>query len=117
MSQAHAISPQDKRTIMFLLQNAPEDTCLASELDGLMVEELDDGGMGSKKLIPKGELSADRAFGKQLVLGEFIDSDNVPVSVAINIDGDNNLYELDVWKVDFSPVKSWPEPSAIRIVH
>ena len=39
---------------------------------------------------------------------EFLDSDGVPISVTLNIDDDGLLYELDIWKVDFSPIIKYP---------
>ena len=39
---------------------------------------------------------------------KFNDADGVPVSAALNLDQDHHLFELDVWKVDFSPLQRWP---------
>ena len=54
-------------------------------------------------------------MGIQAVAGEFTDLDGVPVSVALNLDSEGKLYELDLWKVDFSALRRWPQPSAIRL--
>jgi hypothetical protein len=35
----------------------------------------------------------------------FKDIDGTPVSAALNVDQQGNLYELDIWKVDFSPTQ------------
>jgi hypothetical protein len=51
-----------------------------------------------------------------LVTGEFIDADGVPVQVGVNLDQRGQLFELDVWKVDFSPRLKWPSPSDVRIL-
>jgi len=101
---------------MVLLASKPSIASLIGTLNDLRVTEMNDGGMGSLLLIPKGASQTSRSFGEQLVLGEITDSDGVPVSVALNADRDGNLYELDVWKVDFSPLLTWPDPASIRIV-
>jgi hypothetical protein len=85
-------------------------------LDKLGVSEMSDGGMGSLMLFPRDMENTSRSFGQQLVLGEFTDSDGVPVSIALNADSAGNLYELDLWKVDFSSLLKWPDPADIRIV-
>jgi hypothetical protein len=76
---------------------------------------MNDGGMGSLRLFPGGIDDTSRSFGRELVLAEFPDTDGVPVSVALNLDAQGSLYELDVWKVDFSPLLQWPDPAALRI--
>jgi hypothetical protein len=44
-------------------------------------------------------------FAKQISEYEFLDVDGTLVSAALYIDEINNeLYELDIWKVDFSPL-------------
>ncbi|MCK1651415.1 hypothetical protein IVA88_08165 [Bradyrhizobium sp. 149] len=66
-----------------------------------LVEEMNDGGMGS--LLFAG--SADRRFGKCIGEAEFDDADGVLVSVALNVDQRGELFEVDLWKVDFSPLQ------------
>ena len=66
-----------------------------------LVEEMSDGGMGS--LLFAG--SVDRRFGECIGEAEFNDADGVLVSVALNVDQRGELFELDLWKVDFSPLQ------------
>jgi hypothetical protein len=70
----------------------------------LMVQPMSDGGMGSLTLFPNGTDEKDRKFGKSISEHEFYDSDSVMVSVALYVDTNDQLYELDMWKVDFSPL-------------
>jgi hypothetical protein len=70
----------------------------------LMVQPMNDGKMGSLTLFPNGTDEKNRKFGKSISEYEFCDSDNVMVSVALYVDANNQLYELDMWKVDFSPL-------------
>ena len=50
-------------------------------------------------------------FGKALAEAQYVDSDGVPVSIALNTDSSGHLFELDFWKVDFSPLRRYPKPS------
>lgn len=116
MNPLRGLSSRERAVITTLLQGNPATVPLIDLLDELLVAEMADGGMGSLSLVPKGLESTSRSFGKQLVLGEFADSDGIPVSVALNVDSQGRLYELDLWKVDFSPLSNWPDPSRIRVV-
>jgi hypothetical protein len=68
---------------------------------GILVEEMNDGGMGSLLFVG----SQDRSFGRSLGEAEFNDADGTLVSVALNADQHGDLFELDIWKVDFSPLQ------------
>ncbi len=71
------------------------------------VTEMADGGMGSLSFASS---KAHRSFGK--VAGEcsFADADGVSVEAALLLDKDGDLFELDLWKVDFSPLIRIPDP-------
>lgn len=86
---------------------------LLSALDSLRVSEMNDGGMGSLKFDSSG--GENRRLGNCISRAEFKDKDGVDVSAALNIDQYGNLYELDVWKVDFSPLQRWPSTEDIEI--
>jgi len=49
-----------------------------------------------------------RRFGKEVARAEYRDSDQVLVSITLNADTSGELFELDFWKVDFSPLKRYP---------
>jgi hypothetical protein len=106
-------SEQERGVISALLSADPEMTNIAGGLDGLRVVEMTDGGMGSLSLVPEGNDSTVRSLGRQVAAGEFTDRDGVPVSVALNVDQQGKLFELDVWKVNFAPLLSWPSPAEI----
>ena len=116
MNHLRSLSNQEKAVIAVLLMSEPATLHFVESLDNILAAEMTDGGMGSLSLVPKGIDSTSRSFGRQLVLGEFADSDGVPVSVALNVDGGGHLYELDVWKVNFAPLLKWPDAADIRIV-
>ncbi len=77
--------------------------------ENLMVAPMDDGGMGSLLLYPHGEAKQGREFGRTLFDIEFKDADNVPVVASLNLDQHGDLFELDIWKVNFDPLIRLPE--------
>lgn len=74
--------------------------------DADRVTDMADGRMGGIRFIRPDQ----RHFGKELARGEYLDSDGILVSVALNSDNHGDLFELDFWKVDFSPLKRYPRP-------
>ena len=73
---------------------------------GLMVCPMNDGGMGSLLLFPNGEIKKGRKFGKRISELQFKDQDGVDVIASLNTDQDCDLFELDIWKTDFSKLIS-----------
>ena len=43
-------------------------------------------------------------FGSNMLQKQVMDIDSVPVLISLDLDGKGNLYELDVWKADFSEI-------------
>lgn len=85
-----------------------EKDYLNSQLDNLKVIKLEDGKMGSLSLKPKG---IKNKGNKQIEICSekiFKDVDDVTVIASLYIDEKGNLYELDLWKVDYSPLISLP---------
>lgn len=70
--------------------------------------DMDDGGMGSIRFLPIGDKDDDRVFGGEVSSCHFIDADGVMVSAALYVDTVGSPFELDVWKVDFSPLLRMP---------
>ena len=104
------VSFEERTLIEALLSRSNLIARLRASLDGLEVAPMNDGGMGSLKLRPQG-LRSDRRFGRELASAEFNDADGVVVSVALNVDSEGELFELDLWKVNFAPLIRWPRPS------
>lgn len=75
------------------------------------VQAMRDGGMGSLRF-PGVE---QRRYGSTLAEAEFRDADGTPVSVALMLDEAGDLFELDIWKVDFSPLVRIPPVDQITI--
>jgi len=109
------LEPAEKQMLTALLQSVRDGTQFCLSLEGIMASDMNDGGMGSLLLVPDQDIG-DRRFGRRLISGEFNDTDGVPVQLGVNLDQNGRLYELDIWKVDFSPISKWPDSSEIRIV-
>jgi hypothetical protein len=76
----------------------------------LLVKPLNDEGMGSLQLIPEGvAINSDRLLGEQVSEYQFTDEDGVEVIASLNIDDTGRLFELDIWKTDFSPLIGIPK--------
>jgi hypothetical protein len=117
MTTARPLSEQEKILVAVLLRaNAKLASFADSLLNQLLVEEMQDGGMGSLVFLRPDVDRSLRSFGHEVARGEFVDADGVLVSVAINTDEEGRLFELDVWKTNFAPLVAWPEAAAIRIV-
>jgi len=56
-----------------------------------------------------------RLFGRELLRGEYLDSDGVLVSITLNADDHGDLFELDFRKVDFSALKRYPAPQNVIV--
>jgi hypothetical protein len=70
-----------------------------------------DGKMGSIRFARDER----RIFGKVSAEAQCTDEDGVCVSITINGDNKGDLFEVDFWKVDFSPLKRYPQPPDLRI--
>jgi len=71
---------------------------------------MEDGGMGSLMLATDEALQKPRRlFGQRAAELQFLDADGVSVLASLNLDQNGELLELDVWKIDFSPLKRIPD--------
>ena len=97
-----------------LLVETYDQESLNEKLANAWVDDMQDGGMGSIRFLTSTE--RERKMGRVLVEAEYIDEDGVLVSIAVNCDQNDNLYEMDLWKVDFSPLKRYPAPSDLKSI-
>ena len=70
------------------------------------VLSLDDGKMGSIRFVYECEPKNCNIIA--ISEYQFDDTDNIPVLATLYAYGDGNLYELAVWKSDFSRLLSYP---------
>ena len=80
-------------------------------LENLKVVDMLDGSMGSLYIVNPQKIREERKMDKSIIEKQFYDVDDVPISVCINIDTDGNLFELDIWRVDFNPLINFPKYS------
>lgn len=106
MRTLRLLKDKERALLTALMMESLQATQLVESLNQVLVEEMDDGGMGSLRFHYSDSKS--RHFAKRLIDREFVDSDGVPVRVAINLDEYGDIYDLDVWKVDFSPLRRFP---------
>jgi hypothetical protein len=68
--------------------------------------EYEGGKMGSINLVNEnqGEYKGD------IAIAQYIDSDGVIVMITLTIDTNNNLLDLDFWKVNFEKLLKYPIP-------
>ena len=84
---------------------------LVHELESAAVNDMADGGMGSLRFAA----SKPAKMGKVLCEAQGVDSDNVPLEISINADKEGHLFELDIWKVNFAPLQTYPSPSTLKL--
>ena len=100
------IRPVERILICHLLKLAEYSADLPKST---LVTDLDDGGMGSLEFVTDRK----RAFGRELIVRKYIDVDNVDVWISINLDDQDELFELDVWKVNFERLLKFPTPELL----
>ena len=95
----------ERKYIEEMIKSSGGGRPLVARLDDVMVESIQDGGMGSLLFL---SARPGRILGKEIARGEFKDEDGVWVMAVLSLDNFGDLYELDVWKTDFSKLKSFP---------
>lgn len=102
---------EERELILALLSGTSLSAIQENALSTFYVRDMQDGGMGSIRFVQPEA----RSFGKALVEAQYVDIDGVLVSIAVNIDDKGDLFEVDFWKVDFSPLKRYPKPSDVAV--
>lgn len=90
--------------IKWVIKNAPEARKIIPKLPTLLVEEMEDGRMGSLMVLSEKERFYSRDIGEI----EMLDEDGITLIISVNIDNNEEFFELDIWKVDFSPLIKLP---------
>ncbi|MCH6198280.1 hypothetical protein MMU07_01710 [Aquiflexum sp. LQ15W] len=103
------IKQEEKVLITFMLEVANFKDRISSIPE--VVYELDDGGMGTIKFTNNRE----RIYCGDILKVNYVDSDKIPVIIALTFDDRGDLFELDFWKVNFEKLLSYPEPHEIVI--
>jgi hypothetical protein len=107
-----SLRSEESELLQALLNMVP-DTERPAVPDCMVAIDLSDGGMGSVRLTDGSDRV--RRLGRELVKAKYTDEDGVRVSISVNLDEEGDLFEIDIWKVDFSPLLRFP--SADRVAH
>ena len=105
------LRPEEDSLVRALLRHVTGGEQLLHQLECAQVRDMDDGAMGSLEFAAGGH----RSLGSCLVEAEYLDRDGAPVSIALNLDTNGLLYELDMWKVDFAPLLEYPDFGRVTI--
>lgn len=95
---------EEESFIRALLRRTQDGEHLLVQLEHAQVLDMSDGKMGSVQFAGHDN----RFLGSCLVEAQYVDHDGVPVSIILNADTTGQLYELDIWKADFSPLQAYP---------
>jgi hypothetical protein len=109
MTMARKMTPREIGLVEALLMDHPDHAFSREQLEALDVEEMNDGGMGSLKFLR----SRPARMAQELSEVTFRDLDGVFVSATLNLDAEGLLFELDIFKGDFSPLREIPDQSAL----
>ena len=88
---------------------------LLDQLAAMKVQTMADGGMGSIRFY-NGRTRSPLDYGEQIAEAAFQDADGVPVSITLSVDMTGDLFEMDVFKADFSPLIRYPDLDQLAII-
>ncbi|MCY1675767.1 hypothetical protein OVA06_13795 [Pseudarthrobacter sp. SL88] len=104
-----SLLPGEVLIMRSLLDHAYEPKWKAVDFASFRVTDMNDGGMGSLSFE---STKSDRRFGRTLSEGWFKDEDGYPCVVAMLLDKEDEIFELDSFKVDSSARRRLPESEA-----
>jgi hypothetical protein len=113
MSAWRKLRKEELDLITAMARHSGKSNEVLRSLSERLVEDMKDGGMGSVRF--KDSDNRERRFGKKIAEAEFRDQDGIPVSAVLNLDDKGQLFELDMWKVDFSALKRYLRPEELRL--
>jgi len=114
MSTPRLLRAEEAELIRAMIGTSRKSNELLSALPECIVQEMQDGRMGSLRFVALE--SHHQRFAEKIAEAEFLDADGVLVSATISLDDRGELFELDLWKVDFSPLKRYPKLPDIKII-
>jgi hypothetical protein len=100
-----SLREHEKRLIGCLLKDIQKHSF---DIENQQVVDMTDGSMGSIYFIRGDKPESERKMKERIAEEQFKDSDGIPILVSLNTDDDGFLLELDIWKVDFSPLITYP---------
>lgn len=110
------LTQQEIYIIKELIDQSNLSISLPKHLNQLYCEDMDDGGMGSIRILYE-RADSDILLKAGDVQINYKDIDNTPVNITFLIDENFNFMELDVFKVDFSSLqKKWDVNNVVSIL-
>jgi hypothetical protein len=107
------ILPREEKLLELLINRASLTLSVGWEKN-LLVEMFNDGLNRLLTLYPKGYKEEGRKFGKDAGQVEFLDVDGVTVNVSLYLDKNGDLFELDMWKTNDTPLIEIPDVSDMK---
>jgi hypothetical protein len=105
----------ERAVIRKLLSRSGLEEDFEKQLARMKVQTMPDGGMGSLQFY-NGRPRSPLDYGEQIAEAAFQDADGVPVSVTLNVDQEGELFELDVFKANGSPLVRYPDLDDLAII-
>ena len=109
---ARPVTKGEADLLVTLINMLPQAGELRSQMARTLVQEMKDGQMGSLRFVG----TDDHRKAHEVIAARVLDSDGVPLEISLNLDQYGHLFELDIWKVDFSPLRRLPEPAQVQRV-
>ncbi|HPG32370.1 MAG: hypothetical protein H6541_11425 [Lentimicrobiaceae bacterium] len=109
-NERRSIRDNERDLIVFLLSQCgytTDDFPLAEN-----VVEYEGGVMGSINLAG----SDPDLYESDLIQAEYTDIDGIEVIITLTKDKNNNLLDLDFWKINFSKLLKYPSPEELKIL-
>ena len=94
----------ERHLLAVLVSKADNLSLPTGWLETLEVQQMNDGGMGSLRLLSSAASITKREFGRQASELMFEDIDGVKVIASLYLDSLGVPMELDLWKTDFNPL-------------
>src|SRR5437868_5611610 len=95
------LSTQELSFLKSMLAEREDGAKYISTLAACVVDEMDDGGMGGLRFHSS---KPNRKLGIELASTQFQDDDGIDVLATINLDQYGDLFELDIWKTNFTAI-------------
>lgn len=76
-----------------------------------LVDDYEGGKMGS---IGLGQPNA--TYAGDIIQAEYVDTDGTDVIITLTKDTDNQILDLDFWKIDFSKLLQYPPPEKLSFI-